>query len=180
MKSGDYEGALKIIENTRAGILKALGREGPGVDLLAEHPDLKARVDNQEISRADALELANNRRANAARQQQDQSLATAAAPNPASSADAAGGARRNPEMVRRQVDGRHRLCSPGSEDPAADRRHHQNLPAEPLAADDSAPVRIDLGHESAGGQSQSGAAPERCKAGRQGAQFDVRCNQIRA
>jgi hypothetical protein len=73
MKSGDLEGALKIINNTRTGILKALGREEPGVDLLAEHPDLKARVDNQEISRADALELANNRRANAARQQQDQS-----------------------------------------------------------------------------------------------------------
>jgi cell division protein FtsN len=53
--------------------LKALGREEPGVDLLADHADLKARVDNQEISRADALELANNRRANAARQQQDQS-----------------------------------------------------------------------------------------------------------
>lgn len=73
IKTGDREGALRIINNTRADLLKSLGREEPGVDLLADHPDLKERVANQEISRADAIELANNRRSNAARQQQDQS-----------------------------------------------------------------------------------------------------------
>lgn len=66
-KSGDFEGALKIINATRAGLLRQLGREEPGVDLIAEFPDLKTRVDANELSREDALQLAQARR-NAANQ----------------------------------------------------------------------------------------------------------------
>lgn len=69
MKSGDREGALRIIDATRADLLKSLGREAPGVDLLTDHADLKAAVDNQEMTRAAALEVANARRTTAANQQ---------------------------------------------------------------------------------------------------------------
>lgn len=76
LKSGDLQGALKIVNEARAGILTALGREEPGVDLLKEFPDLAARVQNQEIVREDALELANSRRREAgARAQQEREQA---------------------------------------------------------------------------------------------------------
>lgn len=58
IKSGDHEGALKVINATRADLLKALGREEPGVDLLAEFPDLKNKVEANELTREDALKLA--------------------------------------------------------------------------------------------------------------------------
>lgn len=66
LRSGSPEGlkaALKVIEETRLEIYTALGiePEGGGVDLLASHPDLAKRVENEELSRADALELAKAR-----------------------------------------------------------------------------------------------------------------------
>ncbi len=84
IKTGDLEGALKTVEDYRASLYKALGREAPGVDLLADQADLKARVDKMEISREDALVIANSRRAEAQRtaqanQQQEQQTQSQAA-----------------------------------------------------------------------------------------------------
>lgn len=58
----DLQTALGIVESQRAAIYKALGKEAPGVDLLAEFPDLLDRVEKELITREDALELANGRR----------------------------------------------------------------------------------------------------------------------
>jgi len=69
VKSGDLAGALKIVDEARIGILKAMGKEAPGVDLLAEFPDLKAKVDAQELARENALEVAAARRRDKAQQQ---------------------------------------------------------------------------------------------------------------
>ena len=51
-------------------ILRALGRPAPGFNPLDDFPDLKARVEGQEILEADAIALANARRADAVRRQQ--------------------------------------------------------------------------------------------------------------
>lgn len=69
VKTGNFEGALKTLDEYRASLYKAIGREAPGIDLLADFPDLKTRVDNQEIAREDALALAKTRRDDAARTQ---------------------------------------------------------------------------------------------------------------
>lgn len=74
-KSGDIEGALRMIENTRLGLYKALGRAAPGVDLLDDFPDLKAKVDALEMTPDAAAEVATARRQAAtlaARQQHEQ------------------------------------------------------------------------------------------------------------
>lgn len=75
LTSGDprqLEEAVRIVENQRAALYKALGREpeGGGVDLLAEHADLKADVEESRITRERALEIVSARNAEAARQQQ--------------------------------------------------------------------------------------------------------------
>lgn len=72
LKSKDpksLESALGMIENQRAVIYKALGREPAdgGVDLLAEFPDLQQKVTEAQMTREDALELANSRREKAQR-----------------------------------------------------------------------------------------------------------------
>lgn len=54
--------ALKILDNMRAGIAKRLGVEVPGVDLLADYPDLAKAVENAEMTREHALEIAGGRR----------------------------------------------------------------------------------------------------------------------
>ncbi len=72
VKEGDLEGAYAKVEEYRAQLLKAMGREAPGVDLLVDHPDLKAKVDNAELSREDALQLVQARRQRQAFQQQAQ------------------------------------------------------------------------------------------------------------
>jgi hypothetical protein len=74
----DMENALKLIESQRVAIYKILGREpeGGGVDLLADFPDLKDKVNEAQITREAALELAAGRRAKAAaeaRTKQEQS-----------------------------------------------------------------------------------------------------------
>lgn len=65
----DLEQALTMIEEQRAALYKVLGREpaGGGIDLLAEFPDLKKQVDDEEITRQAALEIAHGRRDRAAR-----------------------------------------------------------------------------------------------------------------
>lgn len=62
VKTGDLAGALGILNEARVGLLKALGKEEPGVDLLEEFPDLAKKVTDLEMDRAGALEIANSRR----------------------------------------------------------------------------------------------------------------------
>lgn len=54
--------AVQMIEQVRADLYKRLGRDAPGVDVLADFPDLAQRVNNFEIDRAAALEIAQHRR----------------------------------------------------------------------------------------------------------------------
>ena len=70
LKTGDLKGALAIVDEARKEILKALNQEAPGVDLLEEFPDLKGKVDNLELERPSALELAAARRREAQSEQQ--------------------------------------------------------------------------------------------------------------
>jgi hypothetical protein len=57
--------ALEMIETQRAALYQKLGVEAPGVDLLAGHDDLKSAVENMEITRDKALELAKLRKTQA-------------------------------------------------------------------------------------------------------------------
>lgn len=64
VNSGDVAGlerAYEFLQAEAAVIGKMLGKEGPGYDPLEEHPDLKKRVDDLEIERADALQIAEAR-----------------------------------------------------------------------------------------------------------------------
>ncbi len=58
----DLHVALEMVERERALLCERLGIEQPGVDLLAGHDDLKAAVDNLEITRDKAVELAKYRK----------------------------------------------------------------------------------------------------------------------
>lgn len=58
----DLEQALQMIEAQRADLYQRLGKEAPGVDLLAEFPDLQAKVKGLELTREAAVELASYRR----------------------------------------------------------------------------------------------------------------------
>lgn len=71
--SGDVkqlESALSMLDETRASIAKALGKDVPGVDVLADFPDLADGVASGDLGRAHALELARVRRQAAAVEQQ--------------------------------------------------------------------------------------------------------------
>jgi hypothetical protein len=65
----DLELALSEIEKQRIELYARLGREpeGGGVDLLAHFPDLVKQVEDEEITRKAALEIAHARREKAAR-----------------------------------------------------------------------------------------------------------------
>jgi hypothetical protein len=65
MKERRWEDALAMVEDARAGILTVLHKEAPGVDLLKEFPDLSKRVEEQDLTREDALALAKARRVEA-------------------------------------------------------------------------------------------------------------------
>jgi hypothetical protein len=74
LKSGDprqLEEALKIIENQRLILYKALGKEPAGgdLDLLADFPDLTKDVEESRLTRERALEIANGRRDRVAREE---------------------------------------------------------------------------------------------------------------
>lgn len=58
----DLRVALEMIEQERTLIYQKLGVEAPGVDLLAGHDDLKTAIENMEITRERALELAKYRK----------------------------------------------------------------------------------------------------------------------
>lgn len=68
----DLRVALEMVEQQRAMLYQQLGVEAPGIDLLAGHDDLKSAVDNMEITRERALELAKLRKAEAERIQKTQ------------------------------------------------------------------------------------------------------------
>ncbi len=70
MNKGDYEGALKVIDQQRALIALALGKPLPGVDALADFPELRQRVEAMELDEPTALELARNRANTRAQEQQ--------------------------------------------------------------------------------------------------------------
>lgn len=68
----DLRVALEMIEGQRAMLYQKLGVEAPGVDLLAGHDDLRDAVDNMEITRERAVELAKYRKQQAEVQQRQQ------------------------------------------------------------------------------------------------------------
>lgn len=75
LNSGDEKNlrvALQMVEQQREMIYSKLGVEAPGVDLLAGHDDLKAAVENLEITRDKAVELAKFRKLDATQKQQQQ------------------------------------------------------------------------------------------------------------
>lgn len=68
----DLRVALGMIEEQRSLLYSKLGVEAPGVDLLAGHDDLKQAVDNMEITRERAVELAKFRKQDQEKQAQQQ------------------------------------------------------------------------------------------------------------
>jgi hypothetical protein len=72
MNRGDLDGALRALDEQRRLISLALGRPLPGVDALAQHPDLRAEVDNLQMAEERALEIARARAGEQQRQQAQQ------------------------------------------------------------------------------------------------------------
>lgn len=65
MNSGDEKDlrvALEMVEQQRAILAQRLGVEAPGVDLLAGHDDLKQSIENMELTKERALEIAKYRK----------------------------------------------------------------------------------------------------------------------
>ncbi|MGX5660004.1 hypothetical protein ACWKWV_09820 [Castellaniella ginsengisoli] len=58
----DLEAAARMIEDVRADVYRRLGRDGPALDALAAYPDLAQKVQNLELPRETALEVARMRR----------------------------------------------------------------------------------------------------------------------
>jgi len=61
VKSGDLDGALRVLDEQRRQIALATGRAVPGTDPLVDFPDLRARVDQFQMDEQAALELARSR-----------------------------------------------------------------------------------------------------------------------
>lgn len=61
----DLDRGLKMLEDVRTALYRQVGREAPGVDLLAGQSDLQERVKAMGISREDALAIARGRQAEA-------------------------------------------------------------------------------------------------------------------
>lgn len=61
VKSGDLEGALRVLDDQRKQIALALGRPLPGVDALSQFPDLQQRVQAYQMDEQAALEIARAR-----------------------------------------------------------------------------------------------------------------------
>ncbi len=66
----DLDRGLKMLEDVRTALYRQVGREAPGVDLLAGQSDLQERVKAMGISREDALAIARGRQAEAAQKEQ--------------------------------------------------------------------------------------------------------------
>lgn len=74
--SGNLEAALAFIEGERKALAEAMGKPLEGVDLLADYPDLRQRVDNLSMDEESALEIAAARRAQARTQRQQEQSRT--------------------------------------------------------------------------------------------------------
>lgn len=61
VKHGDFEGALRIMDEQRRMLSLAMGRPLPGADPLEQFPDLRQRVDAYQMDEQTALELARTR-----------------------------------------------------------------------------------------------------------------------
>jgi len=70
----DKEHALEFAKNEVARLSKEMGVEAEGVDLLDEFSDLQQQVDNYELSRDHAIELANSRRLQNKRESEQQAI----------------------------------------------------------------------------------------------------------
>ena len=67
----DHEYAFKLIEAEYQRMATKIGKEVEGVDLFADFPDIKAKVDGYELSKEDALEIINSRKQNSPKPQQE-------------------------------------------------------------------------------------------------------------
>jgi len=77
VKHGDFEGALRIMDEQRRMLSLAMGKPLPGADPLAQFPDLRQRVDAYQMDEQTALEIARNRvQSNHMQQAQQQQLQT--------------------------------------------------------------------------------------------------------
>lgn len=65
----DIEKGLKEFEAVRTRMYQALGREAPGVDLIAQHPDLANKVKSMGMTREDALQVIQARQVQEAEKQ---------------------------------------------------------------------------------------------------------------
>lgn len=68
----ELQAALQRLDGLRADLSARLGVDAPGIDLLAEYPDLKAKVEGLMLSQEDALEIVRLRRVHAAHQGMEQ------------------------------------------------------------------------------------------------------------
>lgn len=58
LNKGDYRGALHVLDQQRQQIALQLGEPLPGVDALANFPELRQKVDGLMMTEADALQMA--------------------------------------------------------------------------------------------------------------------------
>ena len=72
VKHGDFEGALRIMDDQRRMLSLAMGKPLPGADPLAQFPDLRQRVDGYLMDEQTAIELARSRMMNQSAQQAQQ------------------------------------------------------------------------------------------------------------
>lgn len=61
VKHGDFDGALRIMDEQRRMLSLAMGRPLAGADPLAQFPDLRQRVDGYQMDEQSAIELARTR-----------------------------------------------------------------------------------------------------------------------
>ena len=74
LNKGDYRSALQVLDEQRRQIALALGEPLPGVDVLADYPDLREKVAGLQMSEADAAHVASLRRQQQQAQQQRQQM----------------------------------------------------------------------------------------------------------
>ena len=61
VKHGDFDGALRIMDEQRRMLSLAIGKPLPGADPLAQYPDLRQRVEGYQMDEQTAIELARTR-----------------------------------------------------------------------------------------------------------------------
>lgn len=63
IKNGDFEGALRVVDDQRRQISLAMGKALPGADPLTEFPDLRQAVESYQMTEQTAIEMARMRSA---------------------------------------------------------------------------------------------------------------------